>query len=165
MPSLKAEQVRTMLGYDPLFGYLYWLQEDQKHRHRPGDPAGTYCEATNVIKVWVDGKLHLAHRLIWLWVYGQWPEHHIDHINGDAADNRLANLRDVSRTINMQNRHKPAKHNKCGLLGVCQRDYGRWRAEVRLNRVTVWSAHFATKEEAYAAYLAAKRRLHVGCTI
>jgi hypothetical protein len=52
------------------------------------------------IQITINKKLYLAHRCAWLWFYGEWPEHDIDHINGDRSDNRLINLRKATRSQN-----------------------------------------------------------------
>ena len=41
----------------------------------------------------IDGYSYKAHRLVWLYVYGKWPEYTIDHVNREKSDNRLCNLR------------------------------------------------------------------------
>lgn len=159
---LTAERLRELLDFDATTGLFSW--RNWKAGVRRGRPAGCLCKRRNCVIIGIDRKIYLAHRLAWLWVHGQWPCEHIDHINGNSADNRLANLRDVPRAINMQNRRKPARHNKSGLLGVYEHD-GRWRAEVRLNGKSINIGSFGSKEEAHAAYLTAKRQLHPGCTI
>jgi HNH endonuclease len=45
----------------------------------------------------------LAHRIVWALHYGAWPTQYIDHINRVRLDNRIANLRDVSRLENARN--------------------------------------------------------------
>ena len=159
---LTAARLRYLLDYDVVSGAFSW--NVNRNGVKPNRPAGCFCAKRNVIAIGIDGKLYLAHRLAWLWTTGNWPKAHIDHINGDSSDNRIANLRDVPQEVNMQNRRKPAKHNASGLLGVYARD-GRWRAEVRIKGKSVNLGRFDTKEEAHAAYLIAKRRLHIGCTI
>jgi len=62
------------------------------------------------------GKQHKAHRLIWLYVYGEMPKE-IDHINGDRQDNRLENLRSVTRSQNQFNKAM-AQNNTSGYRGV-----------------------------------------------
>jgi hypothetical protein len=44
-----------------------------------------------------------AHRLAWYKTYGVFPTNEIDHINGNRSDNRIENLREVTRLENMHN--------------------------------------------------------------
>jgi len=50
----------------------------------------------------VFGKTYKLHRLIWLYVTGEWPEY-IDHKNGVRDDNSWENLQNVSMQENNQN--------------------------------------------------------------
>ena len=111
-------------------------------------------------------KAILAHRLAWALHTGDWPKGDIDHINGDESDNRLANLRDVSKSINQQNKRRPRTDNKVGLLGVSWHARGRkWRAQITVQGTRMYLGLFTTPDAAHAAYLEAKRMLHPGCTI
>jgi HNH endonuclease/AP2 domain len=101
----------------------------------------------------------------WLIVYGAWPSKNIDHINGVKTDNRIANLRDVSQSINGENRAAPRKSTRSGFLGVTKDKDGKFRAQISVGGKNTHLGVFAVAEEAFAAYLSAKRRLHVGCTI
>ncbi|MFW4291481.1 HNH endonuclease [Salmonella enterica subsp. enterica serovar Paratyphi C] len=44
------------------------------------------------IRIYINKKWYLAHRLAWLYVTGKWPINVIDHINRNKADNRFINL-------------------------------------------------------------------------
>jgi len=58
------------------------------------------------------------HRAAWALFYGRWPTE-IDHLNGNKTDNRIENLREVSRGENDQNRVWKWKPNATtGLPGV-----------------------------------------------
>lgn len=110
----------------------------------------------------------MAHRLAWVHVHGSWPAGDIDHINGDKLDNRIANLRDVTRSVNKENMRSARGDNKVGLLGVHVRRQNTTRPYVASIRVSGKLIHLGahnTPEAAHAAYLEAKRRLHSGCTI
>jgi hypothetical protein len=107
-----------------------------------------------------------AHRLAWLYMMGRWPEGQIDHINGDRADNRFCNLREVSDGINKQNRHAAQADNECGFLGVhWNKQAQRWQAELKTNGRKTYICRFDTPEQAHAAYVAAKRIAHPGNTL
>jgi hypothetical protein len=84
---------------------------------------------------------------------------HTDHINRDKTDNRRANLRFVTRTINMRNTGKNAS-NVSGVKGVswASRDK-KWRAEIRMPGRKINLGWFSTLQEAAAARLAAEELL------
>jgi hypothetical protein len=157
-----AEYVRDLLRYDPETGLFTWNKD--RVTRKPGDSAGSVTKL-GYLDIIVCRRLYKAHRLAWLHVYGEWPKQEIDHINGDKLDNRIANLRDVSRSMNVQNLQKARRDNKSsGLLGVSS-SYGRWVARIwndgRLRHI----GYYDTPELAHAAYVATKRELHEGCTI
>lgn len=105
------------------------------------------------------GRSYLAHRLAWFYVYGEWPENHIDHIDGRKSNNKISNLRKATASQNHQNKYKAASNS--GLVGVswCKRE-GRWRAYIKADGVMRSLGYHKTKEEARAAYLKAKQVLH-----
>jgi hypothetical protein len=104
-------------------------------------------------------KLHMAHRLAWLYVYGEWPHGEIDHINHEKLDNRIANLRIVDRTVNSQN--LPFKRsNSSGATGVMwDPRSGKWRARITHNKRARELGRFDTKDQAIAVRQAAERDL------
>lgn len=126
-----------------------------------------YCEKMQQGRVCIDGTYYSAHRLAWFYMVGEWPDGEIDHINGEKSDNRFANFRDVPRSINQQNIRKsigPNSENR--LLGTSyNKRTGRWIAKIALNKKQYGLGYFDTMEEAHEVYLAAKRKMHPGCTI
>lgn len=168
--DLTAETVRAMFDYDPLTGRLSYREDRRCGRGRismkAGDEAGTQ-RPTGYRLVNIGGKPMLTHRLAWLHVHGEWPQHDIDHINGDPSDNRLANLRDVPHSVNQQNLRRSTKGRKHGtLMGTAWHAGTRkWRALIAVNGRQKSLGYFATEEQAHQAYIAGKRRYHEGCTI
>lgn len=117
-------------------------------------------------RVMVFGKPIQLHRLAWALVHGEWPQDHIDHMNGDRKDNRLSNLRHVTNTVNRQNERRPRSNNKSGFLGVSwSKAMKKWTARIHFNGKHHFLGYFDTAEDAHAAYLEAKRVHHSGCTI
>lgn len=161
--DLTAERLREVLAYDPETGIFRW-KVSRPNGVKPGNIAGTsHKDGYRYIKVL--GSNWKAHRLAWLYVYGEWPKDVIDHINGESSDNRIANLRDVDRVVNAQNQRRAHKSNKStGLIGAAK-NWGQFRAGIRIGGKMKHLGNFKTPEEAHQAYLTAKRELHQGCAI
>jgi hypothetical protein len=113
----------------------------------------------------IDGHLISCHRLAWLYMTGSLPTHQIDHIDGDRKNNRWTNLRDVTTSVNQQNRRTPRSDNSCGLIGVTREKNNRFTASIRFEGKQRRLGTFATPEEAHSVYVEAKRRVHEGCTL
>lgn len=163
---ITAERLRYLLSYDPETGEFTWRHSSP--RAAAGSVAGAkrLSRTAYYMDVKLDGRHYGMHRLAWLYVHGDWPKGEIDHIDGDGCNNRLVNLRDVSRHVNMQNQRRAKGSTKSGLLGVT-RDAGGygWSATIGVDGKKRHLGFFKCKQEAHAAYVEAKRRLHEGCTI
>ncbi len=86
----------------------------------------------------------MLHRAAWALYYGRWPTE-IDHLNGNKTDNRIENLREVSRGENDQNRVWKWKPNaRTGLPGVC---YVKSRDDYHVTCGKI--LHFRDKYEAF----------------
>ncbi|MBC9904796.1 HNH endonuclease [Achromobacter xylosoxidans] len=160
MPSY--ELVNSLLEYDQETGVFTW-RVYRGGKAKAGLQAG-YLRANGYLQIKVQGQFFEAHRLAWLLSTGSWPRQHIDHLDGDPSNNRIRNLRDVSRQINAQNQRRPRDRSTSGLLGV-SRHYGKWQARIGLGGRNHYLGTFTSPEEAHAAYLVAKRKLHEGCAI
>lgn len=157
---LTADCARFLFNYEPETGIF--TRRDHPHR-----TVGALSDGYLLFKV--SGRTYRAHRVAWLYMYGQWPADQIDHINGDRADNRIANLRACSNAVNMQNQRNATAKSKTGILGVSfikqKRKPHRWRAHIKVNKKDIFLGTFESAQEARDAYLIAKRRFHPGCTI
>jgi hypothetical protein len=165
--GFSATWLRGVIRYDGQTGQVFRIAGTIRRGHpvedvlmgRPFGPAGH-------LHAGVGGRNHSLARLIWLYVTGEWPTGYIDHIDGDPQNNRIANLRDVSPRVNSQNRGRPPKHNKTGLMGVHydsrDRAIHKYRARLHINGKQVSLGTFMTAEEAHLAYMDAKRKLHEG---
>lgn len=162
--NLTPERLREVLRYEPETGIFYWKIRTS-NRVKLGAEAGSRVDADRAyIRIAVDGVLYYAHRLAWFYVYGEWPSKDVDHINGDKADNRISNLRDVARSTNMENWRNVVRNTKAGLLGVT-RDKTKYVAAIHCAGKAKRLGSFDTPEEAHKAYLDAKRKLHKGNTL
>ena len=153
----------SIFDYNSLTGEL--LRKTNRGKAKAGSSAGV-VRNDGRLQIWVKGKTYLSHRAIWLMVTGSWPSKMIDHINGNPKDNRFANLRDVSNSVNTQNQRLSQRRSKTGLLGVVtHKEKGVYSSTICVDGVRTWLGFHATPEQAHQAYLLAKRKLHQGCTI
>jgi len=91
---------------------------------------GTIC-VQGYLVIQIDGVIYKAHRLAWLYTYGDWPREQIDHIDRDRMNNKILNLRDATAKDNSQNRTM-SKNNKSGVNGVYwNKKMGKWHAQIR----------------------------------
>lgn len=105
----------------------------------------------------IDGKKYLAHRLIWMWKEGYFPEHQIDHIDRNKSNNKWNNLRHISSSCNARN-VGVRQTNKSGITGVCwAKKVGKWKSYVRLNNKLKNLGDFFDFDEAVCHRLAAEQ--------
>lgn len=153
--ELTAEKLRELLHYSPETGVFTW-KVSNSNRVKVGDVAGC-LDGRGYLLISVRSRLHKAHRLAWLYVYGVWPTDQIDHINRIRTDNRIANLREVSHKQNNQNRSKPS-NNTSGHPGVSwHKQRSKWLAHIKHNQKKIHLGCFNTIEEAIAARKAAEK--------
>ncbi len=99
---------------------------------------------------WIGDKQYLLHRLAWLYVYGYLPEN-IDHINHDRSDNRISNLREVTRKENQQNMSMRSD-NVSGVTGVSwDKSRNRWAARIKVDAGYIYLGRFAEFSDAVNA--------------
>ena len=155
---LTQDHLKWVLRYDPDTGEFTWTDACLS-KGKAGKRAGRLSD----IGYWmirVGGKEHLAHRLAWLWMNGEFPKAHIDHDNRVRSDNRWANLRLATREQNGANRGV-GKNNTSGFKGVnFVKERGKWRSRIFVNRREKHLGYFDSSDEAVAAYADAARKYH-----
>jgi hypothetical protein len=166
MPRIKilppAPYLHACFIYTPETGDLIW-------RDRPRDrfanarawarcntmfahkPAGSIDKLGYII-VLLEKVPYKAHRIAWKLMAGTEPPAMIDHINGDRADNRWANLRGATpfEQVGNQGLHRT---NTSGYRGVSAHKSGKWVAQLGRR----YLGYFNTPEEAAVVYDAAAR--------
>lgn len=162
--NLTAARLRELLDYNPSTGLFTRKTRSAKGVYI-GEIAGG-VDPSGYVKLSLEGKRQYSHRLAWLHMYGVWPTGIIDHVNGDRADNRIVNLRDVSSQINCQNIKTAKPSSKTGLLGASWcKVTNKFKAQIRFGGTNKFIGLFDNANDAHDAYIAAKRQLHAGCTI
>lgn len=142
---LNHSDIKQYFDYDETTGHLTW-------RKKPGKSimlnsrAGCIHKSSGYRQVYFQGKTYPEHRLIWFWVYGELPEE-IDHINHIRDDNRLCNLRAVTRAENSRNRTRQRTRIDEAGIWYCKRRK-RYIAEITFNQKKVFQRSFIDIDEA-----------------
>jgi len=105
-------------------------------------------------KVMVNGKVYMAHRVIYYLHYGVWPDNmQVDHINGVPSDNRPENLRLVNCVKNHQS-HKTKSRDKTSRYRGVSWVEGRkkWVTSITVNGTKFFIGRFTCEKEAALAY-------------
>jgi hypothetical protein len=161
LPS--PQYLRERIDYNPDTGQMIWKTFHPIHKgwneRWSGKPAFAGLNNHGYKQGAVDRRMLIGHRVAWAIVHGEWPDGHIDHINGDRADNRISNLRIATPVENNRNMRKFVS-NSSGVTGVNyhKRDK-RYRAFISIEDRSVHLGNFLTIEEAIAARQAAERDL------
>jgi hypothetical protein len=154
--NITQERLQNLFNYDPETGKLVWKDGKRKQKKKNGIAGGFnekgYC------RIWVDGGLYYAHRLIWLYLYGEVPDGQIDHINHKKSDNRAENLRVVSRADNAKNTPLP-KTNNSGVIGICyNKAAGKLQAQIQVNGKSIYLGLFDNLFDACCARKSAENK-------
>ncbi len=153
------EQLKAVVSYCPDTG-LFTRIAVTCNRVKVGD-IPSHVNGEGYVNFRVNGILHKAHRLAWLYMHGEWPSGQLDHINGIRTDNRICNLRIATNSQNQQNRIAPRKDNETKLTGVgFFSPRNKWRARIAINKNLHFLGYFDSKDAAAAAYMKAKNELH-----
>ncbi len=150
---ITAETVRELLDYDPEIGFFTWKPRGiPKFDNRfAGRRAGAQSRYEGIM---INHKRYSAHRLAWFHYYGEWPDH-IDHIDGDGLNNRIANLRSVTNTVNSRNQRMHST-NTSGFNGVYLTKNGdRWWASIKVDGKQIGLGTFENIADAAEARKAA----------
>jgi len=146
--SLTQKELMKDLSYDCDTGIF--IRKISRSNVNIGDIAGgTEKNGYRVIRL--KGKKYKAHRLAWLYIYGKFPDDQIDHINHIRNDNRISNLRSVTRSENLKNQSM-FKNNTSGFSGVKwdKRDKV-WKSQIGVNGKRIHLGEFTDKQDAIKA--------------
>ena len=156
--SITQDRLKSLLTYDPDTGEFRW-REQRSNRAPKGSLAGCR-DHYGYIVIRIDGVLHKAHRLAWLYVHGCLPNKGIDHINQTPSDNRICNLREADQHENNQNR-RVQRNSRSGLTGVSlHKASQRWHARIHTRNGCRSLGYYDTKEAAAQARRAAELEIY-----
>jgi hypothetical protein len=156
---ISQQELKELVEYNPETGVLMWRvarpRADQWSNVGSLTPQG-------YLRTSIRGRAYFVHSLIWLYVYGYFPENDIDHIDRVKTNNCLGNLRVVSKCCSAQNK-SVYKNNKSGIKGVhwCNTTQ-RWRVCIVLSKGQRVIGSFEDFTEAVCLRLAAEQCLDWG---
>jgi hypothetical protein len=146
--TITPAQLRKLLHYDKGTGQFYWK----------AIRAGHVYKSTGYEAIRLNGKTYLSHRLAWLYTFGRWPKHEIDHVNRRPTDNRIRNLREATRSQNACN--MSARVTSSTKIKGIFKNHKRWSAVIWHLGKAHYLGTFDTKKQAGLAYNKASRKYH-----
>lgn len=157
---LEYREALELFRYDYETGVLYWRWRVNSRVPKTLE-AGTQRKSNSdgYINVHVHGRLYPVHRVVMLMCYGFYGEGlEVDHINHVRNDNRLFNLRFVTRSENSKNQSVSGK-STTGITGVYfSKAKKKYIAQIKVNREVIYLGIFKTLEGAAEARRQADRK-------
>ena len=146
--KLTQERLQELLTYNPETGIFTW-NINKSSKAQKNSVAGC-SDNYGYIIITIDNKPYKAHRLAFLYVSGYTPELYVDHIDRDKANNKWANLREVSPTCNRRNLDTSTR-NTSGVIGVCwDKRSAKWKVRIATPLV-ITIGHFTSLLDAAEA--------------
>ena len=138
MDDLTPELLHSLFRYED--GKL--IRRVNSRKAKAGAEAG--FKSGRYLRVRVNGKQHMVHRIVFMMHHGYLPEV-LDHINNDAFDNRIENLREATQSQNCMNR-RLRSDNKLGVPNVYQKSPTRFGVNISVNGKTKHIGYFKNME-------------------
>ena len=164
--KIDASTLQSLFSYDPVTGAIAWRVS--RGRAAAGSIAGSVNNTGTeerpkfyrIIRIY--GRNYYAHHIAWAIKTGAWPLQMLDHKDHDGTNNAWLNLHLATNAANQHNRRGPQRNNTSGYQGVSCSSNGRFIAKIKVNMRRIYLGEHAAAEAAYAAYLDAKRQMHLG---
>ena len=147
--QITQEELKSLLHYNPNTGIFIWIVKSRGYKYlkEAGDII-TGRDGKSYRRISLLYKRYFAHRLAFIYMTGSLPKNQVDHINGNGADNRWINLRDVTASENNKNIRKN-KLNKSGISGVYwSRNKSKWHTQLRINGKITYLGSYSSSFDA-----------------
>ena len=154
---LTQQRLKELFHYEPTTG-LFTRKVQASHRVHVGDIA-KYVNREGYVEIVIDYRKYRAQRLAWLYMYGEFPQGKLDHIDRNKVNNKIDNLRPVTNKQNVENVGIRVD-NTSGYKGVSWcKAVCKWMAKITHLGVQIYLGYFNTPEEASTAYQAMRDKL------
>ena len=147
---LTQSDIMSQLHYESSTG-VFTRIVSKTNSQKDGCIAGSIHNDGYII-IYIFYEKYRAHRLAWLYMTGEMPKDHIDHIDGNKGNNSFSNLRLASNKQNLKNRNIN-ENNKSGYRGVSWSNHAnKWVANAMLYGKRKNLGYYETAEKAYKAF-------------
>lgn len=146
MSEITQEYIKFLFNYHD--GELYW--KISKQGIKIGNKAGTLLKDGR-IKIGINGKTYLNHRLIFLYHNGFLPKE-IDHIDNNSSNNKIENLRSVTRSQNQWNRKSNINCSSKYKGVTWNKQANKWHVQIQINNKNIYLGRFINEIDAAIAY-------------
>ena len=151
MPEITKDRLCELLEIDVEKGIFIW-KHTMGGKAKKGQEAGAIGK-NGYLTIRIDQVDYLAHRLMWLYVYGAFPIVCIDHIDKNKTNNKYINLRLATQKQNGENKLLNS-NNSSGHRGVFFRKNLKskpYLVSIMNNKKSIHVGYFAKIEEAIEA--------------
>jgi hypothetical protein len=132
--TLSQEYLNSIFEYKD--GIIYW-KKNTAYQSKVGQKIGTKSHQNGYLRVQLHKKQYFVHRIIFTMFYGFIPTE-VDHIDGNPGNNKIENLRNVSRTQNCINTRLRTT-NKSGFKNVSwSKTMKKWSVQIRINKKNIY---------------------------
>lgn len=142
--------IKDWIHYDPEIGECRWKRSPATNLPE-GSLAGGLDKSKGYIRVKFSRSTYYIHRIAWYLYYDEDPPQDLDHINGIRTDNRIVNLRSLTRDQNCSHRTVLNSNNTSGICGVYwhKRD-SCWVVSIRKDKKSLFYAQCNLFQDAEA---------------
>lgn len=146
----KNELACALFRYDPETGRFFRKAKLSWKRNliKVDEKEIVSTNAYGYIEVNFSGKPCAIHRIIFLMLTGKFPENDVDHLDGNRTNNKLSNLRLVTRKENLRN-VGIRSDNLTGFHGVSLRkDTGKFTVYIDVDGIRYRGGNFLSLKDA-----------------
>jgi len=159
MNNFSIEKLREYIKYIPKTGEFIRIKNPARGYQKLNIPTKGTKQNAGYYRICVLGKVYPCNVLA-MWLYtGKKPILFLDHINRDRGDNRIDNLREVSRSQNGLNQNPVNRKSYTGVIGVYKVKKNTYKSLISVDKKQHYLGTFKSIADAQTAYLDAKVRL------
>lgn len=155
--TLTAAWLRENMAYESSTGEFWWTMPGFGRTVGKRLGSRLWTKGHSYLTMKIAGTVYYAHRVAWLYHYGEWPTSTVDHIDADRTNNAIENLRLATPAQNAARR--PTKRTISPSRGVFPQGAG-YVARIHHGGKRHYLGYFSTAAEAQSVYEAKAKEIH-----